>query len=76
MNLVVFFLTNKLQIGHFEIRASRGKNLSKNENNIVSDIELREGNDQVEGVEIQEAVEEAESVSKGTKNGLKTIVKN
>ena len=52
--------------------------MSKNENNIVSDIELREGNDQVEGVEIQEAVEveEAESVSKGTKNGLKTIVKN
>ena len=29
--------------------------MSKNENNIVSDIELREGNDQVEGVEIQEA---------------------
>ena len=50
--------------------------MSKNENNIVSDIELREGNDQVEGVEIQEAVEEAESVSKGTKNGLETIVKN
>ena len=50
--------------------------MSKNENNIVSDIELREGNDQVEGVEVQKEVEEAESVSKGTKNGLKTIVKN
>ena len=50
--------------------------MSKNENNIVSDLELREGNDNhVEGVEVQKELEEAEIASKGTKNDMETIVK-
>ena len=52
--------------------------MNKNENNVVSDLELREGNDdQVEeGVEVEEQLEEAEIAIKGTKNDLETIVKN
>ena len=51
--------------------------MKENEIKIVSDLNLREGNDQLEGVEVQEALEDAETenVSKGTKDDLETIVK-
>ena len=48
--------------------------MKENENNIVSDPILRDGNDDqvVEGVEVEEELEEAEIASKGTKNDLET----
>ena len=50
--------------------------MSQNEPRIVSDLKLREDNDDedLEGVVNQEALEEAEIVSKGTKKELETIV--
>ena len=50
--------------------------MTQNEPRIVSELNLREDNDDedFEGVVYQEALEEAEIVSKGTKNELETIV--
>ena len=52
--------------------------MTENELNIVSDLELREADDDedLEGVGNQEALEEPENVSKGSKNDLETIVQN
>ena len=62
---------------HFRIEFLTRKEFGPNEPRIVSDLKLREDNDDedLEGVVNQEALEEAEIVSKGTKDDLETIVK-
>ena len=49
--------------------------MAQNEPRIVSDLKLRDDNDDedIEGVVHQEALEEAENVSKGTKRKLGSI---
>ena len=49
--------------------------MKENEIKIVSDLNLREGNDYLEVVDNQEELEDAENVSKGTKDDLEIIVK-